>query len=115
MMDIDFLPGHLIIVGGSYIGLEFGQMFRRFGSEVTIIEMGPRLIQREDEDVSSAIKEILEARRHPYSSERGMHRFFQARRGDRRAGRLRTGAPEVSGSHVLLAVGRRPNTGRPRS
>src|SRR5437867_2274230 len=60
MMDIDFLPRHLIVVGGSYVGLEFGQMFRRFGSEVTIIEMGPRLIQREDEDVSSAVKEILE-------------------------------------------------------
>ena len=52
MMEVDFLPRHLIVVGGSYIGLEFGQMFRRFGSEVTIIEMGPRLIQREDEDVS---------------------------------------------------------------
>ena len=60
MMDVDFLPRHLIIVGGSYVGLEFGQMFRRFGSEVTIIEMGPRLIQREDEDVSAAIQEILE-------------------------------------------------------
>ena len=56
MMDVDFLPQHLIVVGGSYIGLEFGQMFRRFGSEVTIIEMGPRLIQREDEDVSAAIQ-----------------------------------------------------------
>src|SRR5205823_7066852 len=60
MMEVDFLPRHLIIVGGSYVGLEFGQMFRRFGSEVTIIEMGERLIQREDEDVSSAVKEILE-------------------------------------------------------
>jgi pyruvate/2-oxoglutarate dehydrogenase complex dihydrolipoamide dehydrogenase (E3) component len=60
MMDIDFLPPRLIVVGGSYVGLEFGQMFRRFGSEVTIIEMGPRLIQREDEDVSGAIQEILE-------------------------------------------------------
>ena len=60
MMEIDFLPPHLIVVGGSYVGLEFGQMFRRFGSEVTIIEMGPRLIQREDEDVSAAIQEILE-------------------------------------------------------
>ena len=60
MMEVDFLPRHLIIVGGSYIGLEFGQMFRRFGSEVTIIEMGPRLMQREDQDVSAAIREILE-------------------------------------------------------
>jgi pyruvate/2-oxoglutarate dehydrogenase complex dihydrolipoamide dehydrogenase (E3) component len=52
MMDIDFLPEHLVIVGGSYIGLEFGQMYRRFGSKVTIVEKGPRLIGREDEDVS---------------------------------------------------------------
>ena len=61
MMDVDFLPEHLIVVGGSYIGLEFGQMFRRFGSRVTIIEMAPRLIAREDEDVSSGIAEILTA------------------------------------------------------
>ena len=60
MMEVDFLPRHLVIVGGSYIGLEFGQMFRRFGSEVTIVEMAPRLIPREDEDVSAAIREILE-------------------------------------------------------
>ncbi|MGC1890466.1 MAG: FAD-dependent oxidoreductase, partial [Stellaceae bacterium] len=55
MMDVDFLPHHLIIVGGSYIGLEFGQMYRRFGSQVTIIEMAPRLVRHEDEDVSAAI------------------------------------------------------------
>src|SRR6202451_413721 len=61
MMGIDSLPRHLVIVGGSYVGLEFGQMYRRFGSEVTIVEMGPRLVQREDEDVSAAIREILEA------------------------------------------------------
>jgi pyruvate/2-oxoglutarate dehydrogenase complex dihydrolipoamide dehydrogenase (E3) component len=60
MMAVDYLPEHLIIVGGSYVGLEFGQMFRRFGSEVTIVEMAPRLIQREDEDISEAIREILE-------------------------------------------------------
>lgn len=60
MLDIDFLPPHLLIVGGSYIGLEFAQMYRRFGSEVTVVEMGPRLIQREDEDVSAAILDILE-------------------------------------------------------
>src|SRR5271170_4155937 len=60
MMAVDFLPRHLVIVGGSYIGLEFGQMYRRFGSEVTIVEMAPRLVSREDEDVSSAIKQIVE-------------------------------------------------------
>src|SRR5882762_9968972 len=60
MMDVDFLPEHLVIVGGSYVGLEFAQMYRRFGSEVTIVEMGPRLIGREDEDVSEAVREFLE-------------------------------------------------------
>ena len=59
MMAVDYLPAHLVIVGGSYIGLEFGQMFRRFGSRVTIIETGPRLIGREDPDVSAAILDIL--------------------------------------------------------
>ena len=60
MMDVDFLPEHLIVIGGSYIGLEFAQMYRRFGSDVTIVEMAPRLIQREDADVSEAIRTILE-------------------------------------------------------
>ena len=111
MMGVDFLPRHLIVVGGSYIGLEFGQMFRRFGSEVTIIEMGPRLIQREDEDVSAAIKEILEREGIAVRLEREVHRVFQARRGDRlRAWTARRALPRSAGSHVLLAVGRRPNT-----
>ena len=61
MMDVDFLPEHLVIVGGSYVGLEFAQMYRRFGSEVTVVEMRPRLIGREDEDISQAVREILEA------------------------------------------------------
>ena len=61
MMEVDFLPEHLIVIGGSYVGLEFGQMYRRFGSKVTIVEQGPRLISRDDEDVSAAVKEILEA------------------------------------------------------
>jgi len=62
IMDVDFLPEHLIIIGGSYVGLEFAQMYRRFGSEVTVVEMSSRLIQRDDEDVSKAVKEILEKR-----------------------------------------------------
>jgi len=110
MMSVDFLPRHLVIVGGSYIGLEFGQMFRRFGSEVTIIEMASRLISREDEDVSTAAREILEAE--------GVHVRLNAKcislskHGDGIATRVdcTTGAPEVVGSHLLLAVGRRPNT-----
>ena len=110
MMDIDFLPRHLIIVGGSYIGLEFGQMYRRFGSEVTIIEMGGRLIQREDEDVSSAIKEILEGESITVRLNANCIGF--SKRGAAIVAHVdcAEGTPEVSGTHLLLAVGRRPNT-----
>ena len=110
MMDIDFLPRHLIIVGGSYIGLEFGQMYRRFGSEVTIIEMGGHLIQREDEDVSSAIKEILEGESITVRLNANCIGF--SKRGAAIVAHVdcAEGTPEVSGTHLLLAVGRRPNT-----
>jgi pyruvate/2-oxoglutarate dehydrogenase complex dihydrolipoamide dehydrogenase (E3) component len=110
MMAVDFLPEHLIVVGGSYIGLEFGQMYRRFGSRVTIIEMGPRLIQREDEDVSDAIREILE--REGIEVRLNAKCISFSRHGEQIAAGVdcTNGAPEVLGSHVLLAVGRRPNT-----
>ena len=77
MMGVDFLPRHLIVVGGSYIGLEFGQMFRRFGSEVTILEMGPRLMAREDEDVSAAVLEIMQHEGIEVRLERQVHRIFE--------------------------------------
>jgi pyruvate/2-oxoglutarate dehydrogenase complex dihydrolipoamide dehydrogenase (E3) component len=110
ILDLDFLPQHLVIVGGSYIGLEFAQMYRRFGSEVTIIEKGSRLLPREDDDVSAAIKEIVEAE--------GIHIRLGAEciklashpEGVAAAVNCETGDPEVIGSHVLLAIGRRPNT-----
>jgi pyruvate/2-oxoglutarate dehydrogenase complex dihydrolipoamide dehydrogenase (E3) component len=110
MMSVDFLPKHLIIIGGSYIGLEFGQVFRRFGSEVTIVEMAPRLVQREDEDVSAAVREIVE--------NEGVHVRLNAKciSFTKRAGEIvaqldcNDPSAEVSGTHVLLAVGRRPNT-----
>ena len=110
MMDIDFLPEHLVIVGGSYVGLEFGQMYRRFGSEVTIVEMGPRLIGREDEDVSEGVREILETegiRIRPNAK-----CISLAKRDSRIAVGINCdeGPPEVSGTHVLMAVGRIPNT-----
>ena len=110
MMGVDFLPRHLVVVGGSYVGLEFGQMFRRFGSEVTIIEMAPRLIHREDEDVSAAVKEILEAEGIEVRLNAKCIAF--SKRGEETLARVdcTEGVPEVSGSHVLLAVGRRPNT-----
>lgn len=110
MMDVDFLPGHLIVVGGSYIGLECGQMYRRFGTQVSIVQRGPRLIEREDEDVSEAIKQILE--------NEGINIHLNAecvraeKQGDRVLAKIdcNSGPREVTGSHILLAVGRRPNT-----
>ena len=110
MMGVDFLPEHLIVVGGSYIGLEFAQMYRRFGSRVTVVEMGPRLIAREDEAVSAAVQAILEgegiafrlnatcltAKRHGSGVQVGASCELEPR--------------EISGSHLLLAVGRVPNT-----
>ena len=110
MMEIDFLPEHLLIIGGSYIGLEFAQMYRRFGSRVTVVEMGDRLIARDDEDVSAAVKEILENEGIDVRLEaecvglekRGEHVALTAS--------CEPGPEVIIGSHVLLAVGRRPNT-----
>jgi pyruvate/2-oxoglutarate dehydrogenase complex dihydrolipoamide dehydrogenase (E3) component len=111
MMHVDFLPEHLLIVGGSYIGLEFAQMYRRFGSRVSVIEMAPRLIGREDEDVSAAIQAILEAEGIAFRL--NAECIELARQDDGVAVRLRCteGPEEIAGSHVLLAVGREPNTG----
>jgi len=110
MMDVDFLPEHLIVIGGSYIGLEFAQMYRRFGSRVTVLQRGPRLVAREDEDVSTAIREILE--------NEGIEVRVNAECvGFERCGSevavnaaCEPGAEVIVGSHVLLAVGRDPNT-----
>jgi len=110
MMDVDFLPEHLVIVGGSYVGLEFGQMYRRFGSHVTIVEMGPRLIGREDEDISEAVRDILEAE--GIQVRLNATCISLAKRNNGVAVRMGCdeGPPEVVGTHVLLAVGRIPNT-----
>ena len=110
MMDVDFLPPRLIVVGGSYVGLEFGQMFHRFGSEVTIVEMGPRLVGREDEDVSAAVADILQ--REGIQLRLNAKCIGFAKRGDEIVARLDCdqGPNETSGTHLLLAVGRRPNT-----
>ena len=110
ILDLEVLPGHLVIVGGSYIGLEFAQMFRRFGSEVTVIEKGPHLLWREDEDICGAIEGIFANEGITVRTDAECVRF--GRRGqDIVAGvNCTSGEPEVVGSHVLLAVGRRPNT-----
>src|SRR5579862_7886851 len=110
MMDVDFVPEHFIIVGGSYVGLEFAQIYRRFGSDVTIVEMGPRLIGREDEDVAQAVRDILEAE--GIRVRLNAKCMALARRDAGVAVRLTCdeGVPEVAGTHLLLAVGRAPNT-----
>jgi pyruvate/2-oxoglutarate dehydrogenase complex dihydrolipoamide dehydrogenase (E3) component len=110
VLRLDHVPKHLIVVGGSYIGLEFAQMYRRFGAEVTVVEKGQRLVAREDENVSDAVRDILESEGivvrpgvecisfapHPHGVAVGVN--------------CQSGDPEIVGSHVLLAVGRRPNT-----
>jgi pyruvate/2-oxoglutarate dehydrogenase complex dihydrolipoamide dehydrogenase (E3) component len=110
ILELESLPQHLAIIGGSYIGLEFGQMYRRFGSEVTILEHGPRLVMREDEEISSAAREVLEAE--------GVQVFAGARDlalstdgdGFRLRFEVASGPAAVGGSHLLIATGRRPNT-----
>lgn len=110
IMDVDFLPRHLIIIGGGYIGLEFAQMYRRFGSEVTVIETASRLARHEDEDVSTAIREIFE--REGIQVRLNASCISLSRRGEDIVTHLdcANGDREVVGSHLLLAVGRRPNT-----
>lgn len=110
LLELDQVPRHLVIVGGSYIGLEFAQIFRRFGAEVTIVEKGPRLIGREDEDVSDAIRAIMEAEGIAVRLGAECIRFAPHGADIAVGVNCTTGEPDVVGSHVLLAVGRRPNT-----
>ena len=110
LLELRVLPRHLIVVGGSYVGLEFAQIYRRFGAEVTVVEMSERLVQREDPEASATVQQILAAE--------GIQTRLAAEciRVEARGPDVcvhvscRDGEPEVIGSHVLLAVGRRPNT-----
>ena len=110
MMEVDFLPGHLVILGGSYVGLEVAQMFRRFGSEVSVIEAGSRLIGREDEDISRAVAEFLQ--------KEGIRLYLNSKAievkqdGNRFDLTISSGEQisHIAGTHLLVAVGRRPNT-----
>ena len=110
MMEVEALPKHLVIVGGSYIGLEFAQMYRRFGAEVTVVEMGPRLIGREDPEISDAVREILEAEGVNMRLKSECISFAPCPEGVCVHVTCEEGAPQVIGSHVLLAIGRKPNT-----
>jgi len=110
IMDVDYLPEHLVIVGGSYVGLEFAQMYRRFGSRVTVVERGDRLIKREDEEISAAVEDILAKEGIDVRLEAEC--IAVAKRESGLVVRLdcASGEPEILGSHLLLAVGRVPNT-----
>ncbi len=110
MLELDRVPEHLLVVGGSYVGLEFAQIHRRFGARVTVIEMAPRLIAREDSDVSEAIRGILEAEGIEVRTRAECIRLEPHAEGVAVSMECSEGPPTVSGSHVLLAVGRRPNT-----
>jgi pyruvate/2-oxoglutarate dehydrogenase complex dihydrolipoamide dehydrogenase (E3) component len=108
VLELDTVPEHLVIIGGSYIALEFAQMYRRFGARVTVIEKGPRLTSREDEDVSATIKEILEAEGIDVVVNATAIQFAKHDSGVRVV--PRKGAEPITGTHLLVAVGRQPNT-----
>ena len=104
------VPNHLVVVGGSYVGLEFAQAFRRFGADVTVVEMGTRLIGREDEDVSAAVQEIIEAEGIAVRTGAECISLVPRTEGVAVSLDCTEGDPKIIGSDVLLAVGRRPNT-----
>ncbi|OBI53367.1 FAD-containing oxidoreductase [Mycobacterium sp. E787] len=108
ILELDTLPDHLVILGGSYIALEFAQMYRRFGARVTVVERGPRLASREDEDVSATVKEILEAEGIDIVVGADDVRIRKTSTGFELT--PRAGAVPIAGSHLLVAVGRQPNT-----
>lgn len=110
LLQLDTIPEHLVVVGGSYIGLEFAQAYRRFGSKVTVVEMGPRLIGREDPDISEAVAGILGDEGIALRLNAECIRFAPRADGVAVGVNCNEGEPEVVGTHVLLAVGRRPNT-----
>jgi pyruvate/2-oxoglutarate dehydrogenase complex dihydrolipoamide dehydrogenase (E3) component len=108
ILELDTVPEHLVVVGGSYIALEFAQMYRRFGAQVTVVEKGRRLASREDEDVSATIRTILEDEGIEIIVDASDIRIVKRDKGFDLT--PRAGAAPVAGSHLLLAVGRRPNT-----
>ena len=110
ILKLDTVPKHLVVVGGSYIGLEFAQMYRRFGAAVTVVEKGPRLIAREDDDVSEAIREILTDEGIVVRTDATCIELKPHTDGVAVGIDCTAGEPVAVGSHVLLAVGRRPNT-----
>ena len=110
MLALDGLPAHLVIVGGSYVGVEFAQVYRRFGAQVTIVERQSRLVAAEDTEVSEVIRTILEAEGIAVRTSAECIRLAPRDAGIEVSVHCSDGSPEVVGSHVMLAVGRRANT-----
>ena len=110
MMAVDFLPKHLVVVGGSYVGLEFAQMYRRFGAQATVVEQASRLISREDEDVSEGVRDILVREGIDIRLNATCIGIRPSEGGVVVSADCADGPPEIVGTHVLIAVGRRPNT-----
>jgi pyruvate/2-oxoglutarate dehydrogenase complex dihydrolipoamide dehydrogenase (E3) component len=110
MVALDEVPQHLVVVGGGYVGLEFAQVFRRFGSQVTVVEKGTRLLAHEDEDISAQITAILEHEGITVRAAAECIRLSSRPDGIAVGVDCQIGAREISGSHILLAAGRRPNT-----
>jgi pyruvate/2-oxoglutarate dehydrogenase complex dihydrolipoamide dehydrogenase (E3) component len=110
LLDVDYLPPHLIVLGGSYIGLEFAQVYRRFGSDVTVIELAPRLIAREDEDVSASVANVLKGEGIDVRVATKVTGVKKHGNGVAVEVEHAGGRAEIVGSHLLLAIGRRPNT-----
>jgi pyruvate/2-oxoglutarate dehydrogenase complex dihydrolipoamide dehydrogenase (E3) component len=110
ILELDSLPRHLIVIGGSYIGLEFAQMYRRFGSDVTVVERGPSLLSREDEDVSAGIRDIFVGEQIDVRLNSECIAVSRAGEDVEVRTNCEAASPSVRGSHLLLAVGRRPNT-----
>jgi len=111
ILDLVKVPEHLLVLGGNYIGLEFGQMFRRFGSKVTVLEKGPRIVAREDEDISTELTHILEDEKIKILTDSQALKFKKTGKGNISA-TIKTGGKEhkIKCSHVLIAIGRAPNT-----
>jgi pyruvate/2-oxoglutarate dehydrogenase complex dihydrolipoamide dehydrogenase (E3) component len=110
IMKVGFLPRHLVIVGGSYIGLEFAQMYRRFGSQVTVVERAPKLLPREDDDIAAEIRAVLKREGIRLRTDAECMELKKQGKNIVVGLHCKGGKPIAEGSHVLLAVGRTPNT-----
>ncbi len=111
LMELRELPEHLLVLGGGYIGLEFGQMFRRFGSRVTVVHRGAEILAREDPDVAGELRKTLEAEGIRFLLDANAQKVERTKEGVTLTARTPAGEQVVTGSHLLLAAGRRPNTG----